>query len=170
MINFLSKFVFTPINTLIFFITTLSFIIALIVFFELILSNYPILILNNKVDIVTIAANQNTSINKYIQQQINSYFQNTQKIQTVENEIQQRKKTNFSCFQNQVLAYLLVLFGLFVLFIIWFIYKNKTIEKIDYLLILFAILSFSVEIIFYFVILYQWKFISDSQFLQILYQ
>ena len=118
MINFLSKFVFTPINTLIFFITTLSFIIALIVFFELILSNYPILILNNKVDIVTIAANQNTSINKYIQQQINSYFQNTQKIQTVENEIQQRKKTNFSCFQNQVLAYLLVLFGLFVLFII----------------------------------------------------
>jgi cell division protein FtsL len=170
MIKFLETYAFTPINTLIFFITIISFIVALIVFFELVLTNYPIFILDNKLEIVTIACKQSSSTNAYIQQQVANYFQNTQNIQMVENEIQQRKVKNFSIFQKQVLPYLLVVFFLFVIFIIWFSVKGKKIEKIDYLLILFAVLSFLVEIIFYFMVLYQWEFISDSEFIKILLQ
>jgi hypothetical protein len=168
--SFFKDKVFTSTNTLIFFLTMLSFIVALIVFFEEVLSKYPVLILKKKLDIVTIACQENPIVGTYIKEKVGNYFQNSENIKKVNEVSSKRKKDNLDTFMEQVFPFLVVISVIFFVYIIYgIVRKNFNLEGQDWILIFFAIFCFIVEIIFYIVILQQWEFISDSEFIKLLF-
>lgn len=169
--SFLSK-TFSPVNTTIFFITLISFIVSLILFFELILADYPEKVILDKTKVIAMYAKENNVLNVVLNQHIDKmniteeYANRDKNIRTIHN--------NKSIMTKGVIPFLLCVVFLFIVYIAYLLvikYKFKTnlnFEKSDLILIILAISCFIVEIVFYLIVVHNWKFIPDNEVLKIL--
>jgi hypothetical protein len=175
-----------PVNVVIFFITVISFLIALIIFFNVVLADFPMKTILSKVDIISLFAQQspdlknalNTGIDNYEKQQDQMSQQNGYKnyADEIQQQVNDRNSHNLKAlFSFGIVPYLLCFVVMFLIYgIVIFVKSRKdrsfsiSFEKGDNILIIFALLSFIVEIILYFVLIQNWKFIPDNEIYQTL--
>lgn len=171
--SFLSA-TFTPVNTTIFFITLISFIISLILFFEFVLADYPEKIILDKTSIIAMYAKENNGFNTMISKQLKD-IDNSEIAKLAELDKEARTTNNNKALMDKgVLPFLLVIIAMFIVYVVYLLiikykYKrNLNFEKSDIILIILAIMCFMVEIVFYFIIVHNWKFIPDNEVIRIL--
>ncbi len=169
--SFLSN-TFNPVNTTIFFITLISFIVSLILFFELILADYPEKVILDKTKVVAMYAKENDKFNFVLNEHIDKT--NVTKESVIHDKKIRTIHNNKSIMTKGVIPFLLCVILMFVAYIVYLIiikYKfkqNLNFEKSDSILIILAISCFIVEIVFYLIIVHNWKFIPDNEILKIL--
>lgn len=169
--SFLSK-TFSPVNTTIFFITLISFIVSLILFFELILADYPEKVILDKTKVIAMYAKENNTFNVVLNEHINNI--NISEESAIQDKNLRTIHNNKSIMTNGVIPFLLCIVLLFVGYIAYMLvlkYKfkqNLNFEKSDSILIILAISCFVVEIVFYLIVVHNWKFIPDNEVLKIL--
>ncbi len=159
------KEVFTGINIFIILLNALFFITVLVIFFWFIVSNQFETIILDKVDIVTLLAKNNPSIYNYIKDYVNN--NNIEDIKNIsDTDKQTRDKNNVKLFINHMIWWFAVLGILCLIVLLYLVIKGKGITTGDIVLILLVSVSFTTEIILFFVLIKPWKFIGDFQLMK----
>ncbi len=164
---------FSPVNTIIFFVTLISFIISLLILFIFFLGEYYQSIILDKIELISLYAKNNDAFKQKLIQEIDTFNASDSKVKAIEEEVS-RKEHNIKALNTHgpgPFLYIICAVA-FIYFLTLIIRKIRGqqigFEGSDYLLLLFAMLSFSVEIVFYFVIIQSWKIVPDSEIIKII--
>jgi len=176
--------VFESENLLLMFFNVFIFIVIEIVFFWYILSETLVYIVLDKCQLIVFMLQQDPTLKKNMMAYLNGNDA-TQLPQRALEEQSARNSNNF----NLILQYLgPTIYTLFSILMSITIYKligyrlvnyilNDTRFRINgtkmsrssYFLLIFVIFSFVTEILFYYIVIREWKFISDAQLILLLY-
>jgi hypothetical protein len=154
---------FTANNTLICLLTTLFFITALLLFFWYIISDQFKIILLDKLDIVKLYIGYNKDAKEEVIAKINKFNldpENQKKL------IEEREKNNIKLFIDKMLWWFIVLITMILLNIVYIVFYKVEFSKPDLMLVIFVLSAFVAEIIFYVVVIKEWKFIGDNEIMK----
>jgi len=157
---------FSPVNMFIIILNSLFFIGVLVIFFWFILSTQFESIMLDKVDIVTLFAQNDPAVYSSIKEYIDKVDVDQLKA-TSDSDQNARNTSNTQLFVDNLVWWFAVL-GILTLVSFGYLIShglgNITIG--EYMLIFLIILSFTTEIVFYFAMVNSWKFIGDFQLLK----
>lgn len=152
-----------------FFITIICFTIALILFFELVLAHYIEVLAIRKSNIIVDYANDNIYLKKGAYDIIEK-FDKKYNSENIKEQTKKRQEENFKSLYTGVLWMPVVLTIIFIVYSRFS--KNKNISHLTkfekYILIFLAVSAFVVEILFYIILVKDWKFITDHEIYSIL--
>lgn len=151
---------FTANNTLVSLLTILFFITALVLFFWYIISDQMKIILLDKLEVLKIYSEYDPLFKATLKLKINNKDLNKEKY---EKEILKRNEYNKKLFIDLMSWWFIIISFLIVLDIFYIVYYKKPLSKAELLLIMFVLTAFVAEIIFYIVIIREWKFIGDNE-------
>lgn len=162
-------------SIIILFITVISFLICLIGFFVLLLGEYYQEIILEKVNMIVLYAKENESFKKQILESVKEYNISPEK-PIAEEMTKKRKANNLNALVKMgPIPYTLVFVILFVIYLGWIAFKKRYLKrqiawsnKVDWPLVILALGAFVVEIIFYIVIISNWKILSDTELIHTL--
>lgn len=157
--NRIIKKVLEPIN-LIICLTTINFLtVLLLLFFWFILSEHFIYILLDKLDLIIFYLKDLEK--DIIFDELLNENETLLKTKSIESYNNRYNYNVVLLFTQGVIPYILV----FILFDLILICRLKQINKTDFVLLILSIFSFIFEIMFYFILVQNWKFIGDNEFL-----
>lgn len=149
-------------NTIISLLTTLFFVTALVLFFWYVISDQLKIIVLDKVEIIKLYSKHNPEFKKVLQTKLNDKKLDEDKFKAVEKE---RNNKNIKTFSEMLLWWFIVLIAFVILNIAFLAYK-KEFSKADIILVFFVLTAFVAEIIFYLVIIREWKIIGDNEIIR----
>jgi hypothetical protein len=165
-----------PMNYIIMLITIITFLVALVIIFWFILADYPMKIILSKVDILSLYAQYDPNTKEKLGQKIHDYECSDAIPQTEADKEARIARNTRRLLNNGPILYIVIAFV--VLLIItsvlawnWTHKLEKEVHLIwpyDYFLILLALGGVLVELVLYFVVIENWKFIPDNEIYQIL--
>ncbi len=142
----------------------ITFFIAIISFFWFVVSKQFNIIIVEKLGIfISLCKKDETfkeNIHNYLKSEYVKYIYYSANIHE-----QNRNSYNYDLLTNELFPYLYVLIILIVINIFYIIYKRITINKNDLLLFILMFLGFFTEVIFYFVVINEWKYVGDFELL-----
>ncbi len=159
---------FSRSNSLVMVVTLICFIISIILFFTYAIADYPNTIIYDKVDLIIEYSKRDEKFKQRLISNVNSYYA-TRDSNAIENSKEDRRVRNTEeLHKSGVLPYLYAVIFLGICILIVSFRSNKTghLEKCDIILVILAISAFVVEVLFYFILLANWKYITDSKVLQ----
>lgn len=149
-------------NTIISLLTTLFFITALVLFFWYVIADQLKIIVLDKVEIIKLYSKHNPEFKKVLQAKINSKKPDEDKFKAAEKE---RNDKNIKTFSEMMLWWFIVIIVFVILNIAYLKYK-KEFTKADMVLVFFVLTAFVAEVIFYLVIIREWKIIGDNEIIK----
>lgn len=108
-------------------------------------------------------AKEEPSFAKIIDDYIAKVKSDTANIEYVSNKIKQRNVENVNTFQTYLIPPMAILGFFFILSLVYLWYSGERWGLIENILVLLIILSFTVEIVFYFVIIHKYQYTPNSQ-------
>ncbi len=162
--NWIRTEIFNPVNNFIIIFNVIFFLGILLLFFWYILSSQFQNIILDKVEIISLLAQNDTTIKKSVQDYIDTVDINQLKISADSDKIK-RTDLNNQLFIEKLLGWFVVLgVVMFICFYLLYLHAiNKKMSKGDMILIFLLIFSFVTEIVFYFAVVTPWKFIGDYE-------
>ncbi len=161
------KEVFDPINTLIILLTILFFMTIEILFFWYIVSKEIEKIIQDKSNIISTFAKENKDFKEYIEKYMQDNESNLKNSSEYQYKI--RSEENYKLFYDKFSIPICVIITCIIINIIYLIHIRRVPTKIELLLFGLIIFSFITEFIFYFVVIKEWKYISDNKIYNILF-
>jgi hypothetical protein len=146
-------------------VTLICFIISLILFFLYAIADYPNTIIYDKVDLIIEYSKHDEKFRQKLISNVNSYY-TTRDVNGIEDSKKERDEHNTEYLHKTgVLPYLYAVIFLGICLLIFSFTSNRTghLEKCDIVLVFLAISAFVVEVIFYFILLANWKYITDTE-------
>ncbi len=156
---------FSKSNTLVMVVTLICFIISLILFFIYAIADYPNTIVYDKLDLIIEYSKHDEKFRRQLISNVDSYYA-TRDAHEIEKSKKDRYEHNTKYLHKVgVLPYLYVVIFLGICLLIFSFTSNRTghLEKCDIILVILAIFAFVVEVIFYFILLANWKYITDAE-------
>jgi hypothetical protein len=155
------KDVFHPSNILICVANISVFVIFLILFFWFILSRQFDAIILEKVSIISLIAKYDPEFRKVLLEYL--YSNNTSNDLIAKKQEELRYRENVNSLQIEVLPFTYILGTILILDIIYMVlHKNKLMFS-EWILLILVLGAFITEVIFYFVLVNEWRFIGDFQ-------
>jgi len=159
-------------NLLLMFFNIFIFMIIEVIFFWYVLSYQIVYIIENKAELLVLAAQQNPSVKKQVLLYLNNGTESSAAIE----DRNLRNSINVQLIFQYLGPFMYVIFSILILIIIYKICGYRLVNKIlknqydgskmsasSYFLLMCVICSFITEIIYYFVVINQWNFISDAK-------
>lgn len=156
---------FSKSNSLVMVVTLICFIISLILFFLYAIADYPNTIIYDKVDLIIEYSKHDEKFRQKLISNVNSYYA-TRDVNRIEDSKKERDEHNTEYLHKAgVLPYLYAVIFFSICLLIFSFTSNKTghLEKCDIILVFMAVSAFVVEVIFYFILLANWKYITDAE-------
>jgi hypothetical protein len=162
------KRMFTKSNTLIMVVTIISFMISLILFFTYALSDYPNKIIFEKVDLIIEYSKNDKMIKNKLKTKTDEYFKTRQSEKLHDHEKKRKEHNEALLHSTGILPclYVAIVVGILVLYYVFTYNKTPYLESCDIILVILAIIAFSIELLFYFIILRNWNYITDAEVLK----
>jgi len=159
-LNFL-KFIDSK-DILIIGITSLFFILFVIFLFEVLLSKLPEILNDKEMSLITDFAKYNEQLKQKLELSANTDNSNLKIL--ADNDRNDREKYNKDLFIKYMLPWIIVISLFIILVIIYTFYKKIPYTKYDMIPLTLTIFAFLSEILFYFILIVQWKYINENIF------
>lgn len=150
-------------NTLVSLLTILFFITALVLFFWFVISDQLKIIILEKLEIIKIYSDNDKNFKNVLKDMVNKQELDENNYRQ---EINNRNEQNIKTFAEMLIWWFVVVIVCVVANILYITILRKPFDKADIVLVVFVLSAFVAEIIFYLVIIREWKFIGDNEIIK----
>lgn len=160
--------VFDSINILINLLNLVIFIGVIILFFWFVISKQFDNIIYDKTDIIISAARNDENFKAYLKNYLETDYIKNKLPLLAKQQFGNRTEYNVMLLERELLPFVWSLLTMIGLDVIYMAFKRIKFTYIDYFLLLSVILGFITEILFYYIVIREWKFIGDYTLLILL--